>query len=205
MKSEYFLLNHSEFEGDSNWTITGWHHTWHENGQIHEQLLYDDGFPQGFYTAYYPDGKLKEEGEMGSEKYGVWIRWYDNGQREEETVYPILGGYSKQTAWFPDGNSKHIVNRYRDQYHGHCLWAQSDDQEHLDAFYFDGILLANLDSLIANHLFYRAGELYNLEHDLWIVWDEAMANVWVGKKANGVRIGDWTHFFPNGDVAIEKQ
>lgn len=203
LKSEYFLLNHSEEEGDSNWTIVGWHQTWHENGQLHEQLLYDDGTPQGFYTAYHPNGRLKEQGEMSSQKHGVWIRWYDSGEREEETVYPILGCYSKQRGWFRDGKPKFEVNGLRNKYHGHCFWAKSDDTERLNGFFFEGVMLVDLDSLVGWHQFYQRGEYYNQQYDIWVVWDEAMSNVWVGKKVNGVRTGRWTHFLPNGEIVVE--
>ncbi len=204
MKSEYFLVNHSEEDGDSNWVITNWHRSWYENGQLNEQLLYDDGIPQGFYTSFHPNGKLKEEGTIGLNRYGVWIKWYDSGQREEETIYPILGGYSKQRGWFPDGKLKFEINRYRDLFHGHCFWEKSDEVDRLDGFFFEGILLVNLDSLIGWHQYYQPGEYYNPQYELWITWDDAMGNVWIGRKSNGVRTGKWTRFLPNGETVIEE-
>jgi antitoxin component YwqK of YwqJK toxin-antitoxin module len=61
---------------------------WHETGVIKYDALYQEGFRNGKYSAFYPDGKSWYQGfEIMGRPESTLTYWYPNGQVRSEVFY----------------------------------------------------------------------------------------------------------------------
>ena len=61
------------------------------------------GRAEGPWTAWYPDGEIRERGSFaGGHRQGLWTRWYPNGQRHSEGErrwHPEPGAALREGRW----------------------------------------------------------------------------------------------------------
>ena len=59
-----------------------------EDGQLHYEVTYKDGYLDGLGQNWYKNGQLQYEGTFkDGKKDGLHQEWYENGQLKEERTY----------------------------------------------------------------------------------------------------------------------
>lgn len=76
-------------------------------GQLLSQEFYVDGIRHGSSREWWPDGRLKSEGEIcRGRPHGVFRRWHPNGQLAETCLFDDDGQLEAVRAWDPAGRPR---------------------------------------------------------------------------------------------------
>jgi antitoxin component YwqK of YwqJK toxin-antitoxin module len=208
IKEHYRIALHPErVEGDTTKLKIGLFQAWYDNGQLAEQSSYHFGECEGWYTSWYPSGRMKEKGYCFGKKQRTWCKWFENGTLAEETEYCAGLPSGRSIAWSqnePDRVLWDIHYDFDGQLDGFCVWTSTPEHVAWEGYYWHGKqLIVTKYAGEQIHPFFEAGRVYNQKLDMWIVWDETWQHVSAGKEENGRRVGVWRHWMPNGDVFME--
>ncbi|HVE82910.1 MAG TPA: toxin-antitoxin system YwqK family antitoxin, partial [Myxococcales bacterium] len=71
-----------------------------------EEYTYSNGRIQGTYSAWYPDGTMKETGVLAEKKkVGPWTRWNEAGVKLEEVTYSDNQLEGRSLKFYPNGKT----------------------------------------------------------------------------------------------------
>ncbi|MEZ5072376.1 MAG: TonB family protein [Bacteroidales bacterium] len=77
-------------------------------GAVLEIGMLEDGFKDGLWTAYHPDGSIRSEGEFDNGiKHGTWTWYHANGQVSSVEKWK-KGSYKKGKYWDENGQPSDI-------------------------------------------------------------------------------------------------
>lgn len=83
-----------ELDGIYRYFYTGYHCSWHENGNKHKEGNYVDGFAQSIWTYWHHTGNKSSEGNYSDGfKHGKWTFWHENG--DEKCKNDFVHGYEE--------------------------------------------------------------------------------------------------------------
>tara|TARA_R100001594_G_scaffold25041_1_gene49053 strand:- start:37 stop:450 length:414 start_codon:yes stop_codon:yes gene_type:complete len=100
LRYEWYYKNGKRADGVSK--------SWHENGQLKQEITWKDGKLDGLYSWFYPSGQKRKEGTFKNGKEnGLRTFWYENGQIKSEKIYKD-GEIISKSKWNEDGKSKKI-------------------------------------------------------------------------------------------------
>lgn len=72
------------FEG----RLKGMRYKYHRNGNLSDEIEYENGISNGIEKRYYEDGTLMQIGELREEKeIGIWEMYHPNGQLKQRTIF----------------------------------------------------------------------------------------------------------------------
>ncbi|RCV48342.1 toxin-antitoxin system YwqK family antitoxin [Marinitenerispora sediminis] len=76
------------------------------SGQIISLMTYKDGYEDGPWLEWYPDGSPRIEGQnvFGKGAVGRWREWYSNGQLAKDQEFDERGNEISRRQWDEDGN-----------------------------------------------------------------------------------------------------
>ncbi|MFY9307872.1 MAG: hypothetical protein WAQ28_02365 [Bacteroidia bacterium] len=79
-----------------------------------EGILDTAGRQQGIWKEFYPDGKLKSQGEyLNSKRIGEWVFYHPNGKVEQKGVYDKKGKAQGVWKWFYESGNILLEENYR--------------------------------------------------------------------------------------------
>lgn len=147
---------------------------------IGEGIITENGQRQGVWSEFYPDGKLKGEGNYKDDKRtGEWIFYYQNGVLEQKGKFDTQGKPVDEWRWYYDD--------------GKLLREES---------YFKGLKEGLMTEYDPNGNIVVQGEYLNdLEEGKWTFNSGDMRAE--GEYADGLRNGYWKEFYKDGQVAFE--
>ncbi|AHI01389.1 hypothetical protein GCM10010174_10110 [Kutzneria viridogrisea] len=89
-------------EHEGTW-FTGEQVAW-EHGRVEAITGYSGGMEDGPQWEWYPDGRLRSEGQcVRGGAVGQWRAWHPNGQLAERTVFDRWGDVRRRQCWDTDG------------------------------------------------------------------------------------------------------
>lgn len=178
----------------------------------------------GHFIYYFENGKISSEGNfIDNKSEGVWNTWYENGQKESETFYKngLLEGVSQY--WYENGQLKYKISSIANRAEGSCIyWFESGEKKAEGVFsngekegdwkYFfkNGEISAKeifkKGKSISLSEYYNNGVLKsegiyidNKPSGTWTYWNVDGRIILKGNFLNGLRVGEWTRFFENGE------
>ena len=98
-------FDHERFEEyEMGELISSWGWEYYENGQVKEEIVYNDGMKQGEWYAYYENGDYRGlRNFKDGQRNGSWIDWYTNDQKSFERSYELDRKTGKWTFWYFSG------------------------------------------------------------------------------------------------------
>ena len=103
------------YEADRDWTF------YYDNGVIEAEGEVDEGFKNGVWLYYYPDGMLKSCGMYDSRKYGVWTYFYPNGHIRRIEIYNNGTPVGLWRDWDLEGYQHFLTFENADRRDGHAF------------------------------------------------------------------------------------
>ncbi len=182
------------FDGESN--------HYHENGQLKYRQVYANGKREGPCWEYYPDGKLKAEGQhKDDEQEGIWKYYHANGALEIQVTF-IKGRKTGDAKFYhPNGRVSSEGNYKNDRFDG--VWTNYTDAG-VKSF-FNTYRLDTLEG--AHEVYYADGSLKEKDnykkgmlHGPSVSYHENGKVKSKGLYAKDLREGPWAFYHPNGQV-----
>ena len=104
--------------------------THHENGQIKDQMTYENGLKSGQFNIYAANGALLEKGAYNSgRKHGRWQKWNEQGVMISEVHFTYGKKDSKWLIWDDNGVLRYVM--FYDQGQKIGNWKRFDEAGNL--------------------------------------------------------------------------
>jgi antitoxin component YwqK of YwqJK toxin-antitoxin module len=193
MKRDYFPSGKVKIEATyRNGVAEGVRREFNENGEVEksyvmksgviaaEGIIETSGLRKGKWSEFYPDGKLKAQGNYTDDfKTGTWEYYHRNGSLEQKGSYDSKGKPVGEWQWYYDNGSLLRVENYRNGLNDGLL-TEKDDQ---------GKIITQGD--------YLDGK----EEGKWVFEIGGIRTE--GEYADGMRNGLWKTFYTDGTLSFE--
>ncbi|MFH0893968.1 MAG: hypothetical protein V2A54_05990 [Bacteroidota bacterium] len=172
---------------------------WFENGQKKWEGEYKDNVPDGNWKYWYETGEIKSEGKyLNNDKSGVWNHWHTNGKLECVETFTKDGNSTFQ-SYYETGEKKSegkYLNNNKSGVWNH--WYTNGKLECVETFAEGGN--STFQSYFENGAKKCQGIIENyLPDGLWSYWNSDGRIFLKGKFERGLKTGEWTRYFPNGE------
>lgn len=212
IRKEFHANGRVAVEGSySNGKKHGTFRMYDENGNQVSAAVYDNeillgegmidsiGLRQGPWKLFYPDGKIRAEGEYKNGlKEGAWTYFFGNGKTEQKGSYKEdlpVGAWK----WFYTSGASHREELYRrGKEDGHAIEYDSLGNVITEGDYVDGLKNGKWYLTVNDHS--EEGEYVDGErHGEWIWKYPNGEKAFVGEFQNGTPIGKHKYFYANGN------
>lgn len=145
-----------------------------------EGIINPDGLRQGLWKEYYPDGTLKSQGNyVNGNKTGDWEFFYPKGELEQKGSYNDQGKPVGKWVWFYSSGKILREENYRNGLKDGLMTEYSPE----------GIVIAQGDYIDS------------FEDGFWTFENGFYREE--GELIEGMRQGNWKHFYENNALAFE--
>ncbi|WP_159023832.1 hypothetical protein [Formosa sp. L2A11] len=106
---DYYLIGKKQGEGILfNGKLKGKRILYHTNGNISDEIEYENGISNGLEKRFYEDGTLMQKGSFKNGKeIGVWEMYHPNGQLKQRTTFNENGKMDGESvSYYSTGNKK---------------------------------------------------------------------------------------------------
>lgn len=101
---DFWQLRFAEYAGRGESQRHGICRTWHANGQIESEGMYQFGRENGKFTWWHANGQPAIEGQfVDGQEDGAWLWWHPNGQKAAQGNYHYGKVVGSWRGWAEDG------------------------------------------------------------------------------------------------------
>ena len=166
---------------------------------------FKDGYKNGLFTKYYPDGKKMTQGKyILGKKEGPHTSWYENGNKKDEITYDngVLNGTSSE--WYSNGKIKSSGGYILGRKDGlHTSWYENGNKEGEKTYVNNELNGPSSEWYLNGKIKSSGGYILGRKGGLHTSWYENGNKKDEITYDNGVLNGRSSEWYSNGQIKVE--